>query len=252
MSQEKGPNGMPETTNNGSEACQSTKAHTWPGLADQVLNLEAEGLVSRTFRRLDPDRQTAVLQAIVDEAALRGLSELNIKNVAQRAGVAVGSLYQYFGNRERLVETTVRLCRRYVEDILRESIPYLLDMTLEEAIFTYIYFGYDWMKQESSLMTLFASAAYKGDEKLNNVLIEPIATSMRDVIRQLLTAADKRGELRAGVDIERMASFVHANSIIVGDSAILPYLNKYFLVHDGDLESTLRDWVSMMLSGIRK
>jgi len=60
-------------------------------------------VVTRTFRRLDPERQQAIVYAILDVTIEKGPALLNIKKVAGRAGVAVGSLYQYFGSREGLM-----------------------------------------------------------------------------------------------------------------------------------------------------
>ena len=54
----------------------------WSEFQPYILQLEQEGLVTRTFRRLDPQRQQAILNAILDEAAERGPAALNIKLVA--------------------------------------------------------------------------------------------------------------------------------------------------------------------------
>ena len=58
------------------------------------------------------DRSTATVEAIV-EAAIRilradGWAQLTTTRVAQRAGVSVGSLYQYFPNREAIAVEIVR------------------------------------------------------------------------------------------------------------------------------------------------
>jgi hypothetical protein len=74
--------------------------------------MERRGLVTRTFRRLDPERQFAVIQAILDEAIARGPAGLNVRQVAGRAGLAVGSLYTYFPKREGLLAFAVELVRR--------------------------------------------------------------------------------------------------------------------------------------------
>jgi len=55
-----------------------------------ILELEKKGLVTRTFRRLDSDRQQAIITAILDEAGETGPQDLNIKRVAERAGVSTG------------------------------------------------------------------------------------------------------------------------------------------------------------------
>ena len=74
---------------------QSIDLTEWTQITARILEFEQAGLVTRTFRRLDPQRQQAVLVAILDEAIEKGPAAINIKQVAERAGVAIGSLYQY-------------------------------------------------------------------------------------------------------------------------------------------------------------
>ena len=69
----------------------------------RILELEEEGLVTRTLRRLDPERQQVVLTAILDEAIEKAPTSINVKKIAERAEVSVGSLYMYFHNRENLL-----------------------------------------------------------------------------------------------------------------------------------------------------
>lgn len=49
----------------------TTGEWTWPGLSQAVSRLESDGVVSRTFRRLDPQRQEVVLHAILAELPLQ-------------------------------------------------------------------------------------------------------------------------------------------------------------------------------------
>ena len=87
------------------------------------MQFEQEGLVTRTFRRLDPERQQAVVHAILEEAGEKGPTAINIKEVARRADVSVGSLYQYFGNRDGLLDFAVALCVRYMVDMFDSVWP---------------------------------------------------------------------------------------------------------------------------------
>ena len=64
----------------------------WTELHGRVLQLEQEGLVTRTFRRPDPGRQEAILNAILDEAVEKGPTSLNVKQVAE--GKGVGGVYR--------------------------------------------------------------------------------------------------------------------------------------------------------------
>ena len=133
----------------------------WTQLQAHILQLEQQELVTRTFRRLDPPRQQAILQAILDEAAEKGPTDVNIKEVARRAGVSVGSLYQYFGSRETLLAFAVELGVRMMTDLFAISRPYLLDMPLREALTAYLTYGLEWSHTQQGFVHFFGRAAYQ-------------------------------------------------------------------------------------------
>jgi AcrR family transcriptional regulator len=209
-----------------------TDLSDWTQIHAHILQLEQQGVVTRTFRRLDPDRQQAILTAILDEAVEKGPTQLNIKQVAARAGVSVGSLYTYFPNREGMLTFAVEVCVRFVSDAFEQFRPYLLAMPLRDALTTYLTGGIEWSRAYGGMLKLFARAAYHGDPEMAESLVRPIATLLRDTVRDMLAQAAERGEIREGVDLEAAARVVHALTIAVGDSQLLPYLNTYFQVSD--------------------
>lgn len=224
----------------------------WTQIHTHILQLEQEGLVTRTFRRLDPERQQAILTAILDEAVEKGPTALNIKRVAERAGVSVGSLYTYFPDREGMLAFAVELCLRFVTDAFDEFRPYLLALPLREALTVYLAGGVEWSQAYMSLLQLFARAAYHGDPELTEPLVRPIATMLREMVHDILTQAAARGEIRDDVDLEATTRIVHALMIAVGDSQLLPYLNTYLQVNDEDVppERTLDALIALLLHGI--
>src|SRR5262245_20229343 len=52
------------------------------------------------FERLAESKQRAVLNAAAHEFARDGFSAAKVDAIAARAGISVGSLYQYFGTKE--------------------------------------------------------------------------------------------------------------------------------------------------------
>jgi AcrR family transcriptional regulator len=200
----------------------------WPNYLNCLLELEQQDKITRTFRRLDPDRQRLILDAILIEAAEKGPAVLNIKAVAKRAGVAVGSLYQYFPDRDGMLDFAIELCVRYMNEMFALSRPYLLAMPLAEALSAYLSVGIEWGQLETGLVRFIGRAAYQGDPDLVERVVRPIATVMRELIRDLLAQAAARGEIRAEVDMEASTRLVNLLMIAFGDSQLLPYLNTYF------------------------
>jgi AcrR family transcriptional regulator len=204
----------------------------WLTFQPYISKLEQEGKVTRTFRRLDPERQEAIFNAIMEEATEKGPASLNIKEIARRAGVSVGSLYQYFPNRAGLLDFAVELCTRSTITMFKEYMPMMAAMPLQDAIQAYLMGGIEWSQAAMGLVRFFGRAAYQGDPDLAKRVVRPIATVMRETMQEILTQAQARGEIRPEVDIAAAARVVNALMIAVGDSQLLPYLNNYFQVTD--------------------
>jgi AcrR family transcriptional regulator len=204
----------------------------WTNFQAYILQLEKEGLATRTFRRLDSKRQQAVLNAILEEATEKGPASLNIKEIARRADVSVGSLYQYFPNRDGLLDFAIELCVRYMTNMFEMSRPYLTAMPLREALRAYLTVGLEWGKTETGLVRFFGRAAYQGDAALAERLVRPVAEAMRKITLAMLEEAVRRGEIQPQEDLESASRLVNGLMIVVGDSQMLPYLNTYFQITD--------------------
>jgi AcrR family transcriptional regulator len=226
----------------------------WTQIQFHILKFERDGLVTRTFRRLDSERQQAVVHAILDEASQSGPTGLAIKDVARRAGVSVGSLYQYFGNRDGLLKFAVALCANYMLDLTESYGQMLADKPLRDAIRDFLIGGVQWGRTEMGLVRFFGRAAYQGDPALTNNVVRPVAEAIRDWMLRLLSMAAERGEIDPDVDLEATARAANAMMIAIGDSQLFPYLNDYYLVSDEAMpvDRVVDAMVDMILKGIAK
>jgi len=224
----------------------------WQQIHAYILKFEQEGVVTRTFRRLDPDRQQSIVEAILEEAIEKGPTLINIKQVAGRAGVAVGSLYQYFNNREGLLTFSTRLCSTLMTDALQLIQPYLIELPLRDALRAYLMGGMEWGNTMTGLVQFVARAAYTGDPALRDTVVNPIADAMLEIMKGLLTTAQQRGEVRSDLDVNAAARVVNALVIAIGDSQLLPYLDSYFRVTDKSmpLERVINALVDLVTRGI--
>ena len=231
---------------------QYSQAFDWSQFQMHILQMEQEGKVTRTFRRLDLERQKAVIEAILEEAGEKGPTSVNIKEVARRAGVSIGSLYQYFGNRQGLLDFSVSLCVRYMVDLFTQFGPMLAALPLPEALRYYLIGGIEWSQMEMGLVRFFGKAAYQGDPTLAESVVRPVAEVMRNMISEILTQAATRGEIRQDVDLEAASRVVNALMIAVGDAQLFPELNVYFQVSDEQmsLERVIDALIDMLLKGL--
>jgi AcrR family transcriptional regulator len=225
----------------------------WPQIHTIILDLERAGVVTRTFRRLDPERQQAIVHAILDEALEKGPASINIKKVAERAGVALGSLYQYFGNRDGLLEFSTQLCVRILTAAFDQFRPLLSAMPLRDALYYYLVGGMEWSKTQMGLIQFFGRAAYQGDPVLAEKVVKPVADAMRATMYEILQSAQQRGEVRSDLDLEAASRAINAWMIALGDSQLLPYLNNYFQVSDESIsfERVLTSTVDLLVTGLK-
>ena len=224
----------------------------WSQIHTHILQLEQDGLVTRTFRRLDPERQEVVLSAILAEAIEKGPTSLNIKLVAARAGVSIGSLYQYFGNRDGLMAFTVALCGRYIQDTFAQYRDLLIAMPIRDGLSAYLLGGVYWGETQKALMQFFVRAAYHGESELQESIVRPLATQMRELVTEMLAAAKARAELRPDLDVDTNARIINTLMIALGDAQLLPYLNVYYQVYDEEtsLEKVVAVVIAMILEGL--
>jgi AcrR family transcriptional regulator len=224
----------------------------WSKIHAYLLAFEEEDLITRTFRRLDPQRQETVILAILAEATENGPTLLNIKGVAERAGVAVGTLYTYFQNRDRMLDFTIELVTRFMVDEMESYRPMLAAMPIREGLWAYLTGGIEWSRLFAGVVQLFARAAYQGDPELQERLVHPVAQLLREIVRDMLVQAMARGEVRTDIDLDVTSRVVHAFTIAIGDSLLLPYLNTYFQVQGekDDVDRTLGTMIDMIMAGI--
>jgi AcrR family transcriptional regulator len=223
---------------------------SFPWINAEILKgLETEGLITRTFSRLDEGRRDEVLSAIFEEATKSGPDRIAIKDVAVRAAVPVGSLYQYFGNREKLARCATLLVARRLVAELEKWTPYLAQMPLREALSAYLKTGLAWSREEAAVFRSFVATAY-GSAQRGSVfafeesqakdegewtmreLVEPVAAAIQGMVRAIIGGAAARGELAPGVAPEEAARLAGALLIAVGDASLMPGLAAYYRLFD--------------------
>ena len=224
----------------------------WSKINLLILHFENEGIVTRRFRRLDPDRQQRIILSIIGEAAEKGPTHLNIKEVARIADVSVGSLYTYFPNRDCLLDFAIGMVTKFIVDDMESYRPILSSMPIRDGLSAYVAGGVEWSQLFAGFIRLFTRAAYQGDPEMQEHMVRPVANKLREIIKEMLVNAAARGEIRANIDIEVTTRVIHALTIAVGDSQILPYLNTYLQVSDDEIPPSLTTeaMVDMIMSGI--
>ena len=175
-----------------------------------------------TWARLVPVRRAAVVEAAEAEFGAHGFSRGSLNVIARRAGVAKGSLFQYFADKRDLyafiADIGSQRVRLYMEGLIRELDPgrpffeFLTDL-LDGWV---AYFA-----EHPHERSLHAAATLEVDTDAR-VSVRPII-HRHDLegLRPLVRDAHMRGDLRADADTEALLSLL---LLIFPHLALAPYV----------------------------
>lgn len=175
-----------------------------------------------TWARVDPARRAAVIEAAESEFGAHGFSGGSLNVIARRAGVAKGSLFQYFADKRDLyafiADMGSQRVRAYMEDLIRDLDPtrpffeFLTDL-LDAWV---AYFA-----EHPRERALHAAATLEVDTDARVSVRSVIHRHYLEVLRPLVREAQARGDLRGDSDTDALLSLL---LLIFPHLALAPYM----------------------------
>ena len=104
--------------------------------------------------RKQPQQQRAIqivndiLEATQRCIAEQGIQQLTTPKISEKSGVSVGSIYQYFENKEQIIQELLRRKSENLGMALKQLATQQEQMPLEQLIPISIQFGFDMMKAD--------------------------------------------------------------------------------------------------------
>lgn len=175
-----------------------------------------------TWARVDPVRRAAVVEAAEAEFGAHGFSRGSLNVIARRAGVAKGSLFQYFADKRDLyayiADEASQRVRAYMEERIRA-----LDSTrpffefLTDLLDDWVAYFAEHPRERS----LHAAVSLEVDADARVSVRTVIHRHYLEVLRPLVRDAHARGDLRADCDTDALLSLL---LMIFPHLALAPYV----------------------------
>src|ERR1700748_2676530 len=177
-----------------------------------------------TWARVEPGRRAAVVAAAEAEFGAHGFSRGSLNVIARRAGVAKGSLFQYFADKRDLyafiADIPSQRVRAYMEDRINELDP-------SRPFFNFLT---DWLDAWVAYFAdhpheraLHAAATLEVDTEARVSVQNVIHRHYLEVLRPLIRDAHARGDLRADSDTDALLSLL---LMIFPHLALAPYVRR--------------------------
>jgi TetR/AcrR family transcriptional regulator len=155
--------------------------------------------VLSTFRGLPPDKQERVLDAALSEFADRGYQAASLNRLVAQAGIAKGSLYQYFPNKEGIF----RHIFQYALGMVRRTLTTVKEETLEQSFFTRLeqslLAGVRFLREHPRVFSLYLKIQFDRNVPFREELLAAVRRHATEYFGSLVRRARSRGELRIGV-----------------------------------------------------
>jgi AcrR family transcriptional regulator len=175
-----------------------------------------------TWGRVDPARRTAIVEAAEAEFGAHGFSQGSLNVIARRAGVAKGSLFQYFADKRDLyafiADVGSQRVRSYMEVRIREldpSRPFFEFLT--DLLDDWVAYFADHPRERA----LHAAASLEVDTDARISVRSVIHRHYLEVLRPLVREAQARGDLRTDSDTDALLSLL---LLIFPHLALAPYM----------------------------
>lgn len=175
-----------------------------------------------TWSRLGGERRSAVVDAAEAEFAAHGFSGGSLNVIARRAGVAKGSLFQYFADKRDLyayiTDVGSQRVRAYMEYQIHELEPgrpffeFLTDL-----LDVWVAYFADHPRDRA----LHAASSFEVDTDARVSVRAVVHRHYLEVLRPLVHAARTRGDLRPDADIDALLSLL---LMLMPHLALAPYV----------------------------
>lgn len=164
-----------------------------------------------TFENLPRDKRDRIVELSIEEFAARPYHAASLSRIVARAGIAKGSVYQYFENKLDLYRwlLTHEVPRRKTE-AMRQRADVVQPATLRELLRTVVTAGIRFMLDNPRLAQLASAVTLPTTDAELRTLYRGVRSAGDAAFKAMLVPAVERGEIRSDVDLDTVARILTA------------------------------------------
>jgi AcrR family transcriptional regulator len=161
-----------------------------------------------TWANLDAGRRERVLHAAMAEFGRHGYSGGSLNVIARDAGVAKGSLFQYFDDKFDFFAHVAEYTSLRVYAAMEGSLEPPPDGSVVEHFSRLVDLWIEYMAAHPLERAVTAATTMELDPAVRKAVREPVHRLYAKGVRPLLDAAVTRGEFRADADLDALLSLL--------------------------------------------
>ncbi|MBW1759853.1 MAG: TetR/AcrR family transcriptional regulator [Deltaproteobacteria bacterium] len=204
----------------------------------------------KTFQNLSKPKQKRITRAAVEEFSEKGFTGASINAIVKNLGIAKGSIFQYFGDKQGLFLFVFNQAMEMVKDYLRT----VRDQTEDEELFSRLektlLAGVHFLREHPLLYTLYLKVLFESQIPFRNKILASLRSYSHEYLYSLLETAKDRGELRENIDLDKTSFVLDAIMDRFLQAQAIQHLDAGLGLYKTD-EENARDWIAGIVDIMR-
>ncbi len=146
-----------------------------------------------TFHNLPEDKQARIIEAALAEFASKGYPQASLNAIVARAGIAKGSIYQYFPDKKGfflyIFDFAIALVRRVLVQVKKETASGDFFHRLEKSLRA----GVDFIRQHPQIYGLYLKILFDSQVPQREELLRAVRAYAADYLSSLVRQGVARG-----------------------------------------------------------
>ncbi len=185
--------------------------------------------MTELFSRIPEEKRNRVIEAAINEFATYGYMNANTNKIARQAGISIGSLFQYFENKEDLFLTTVKHCATIMKATL-EAI-----MVGEEDILVKVEKLLRTIQKHSrdnlNMIRLYNEMATQSNSRIICEAVKDMEALTAKLYKELIQKAQSENEARRDCDPGMFAFLLDNIFMMLQFSYSCDYYRERFMIY---------------------
>ena len=161
----------------------------------------------KTFNNLPDEKREAIIRVVLEEFSENGYRKASINTIVGRLGIAKGSIFQYFKDKEGLFLFIFNLSLEKVKHHLRTVRDQTRDQSLFVRIEKTLQAGVDFIRAHPLVYRLYLRVMFESHIPYRQEILASIRGYSHDYLKALIVTAQARGELRDDIQPD-VAAFI--------------------------------------------
>lgn len=206
-----------------------------------------------TFSVISDEKRERIYEAAAFEFAQKGFDKANVNDIATKAGISKGSIYDYFENKEDLYLAVathgITMSRQNIESIIDDKKDFF------EQIRDIFYQGLDFVLKNPHYVQLYINVSSCGMERFAEKLTLMVEKHTSDYYKAALKKGIENGIIRPDLDVNMTAFIINSLYVIIMISTASEHyrirLKEYLEINDDQIDLVLREKIDLLVHIIR-